>query len=127
MTSGFHMFVLIAALLSISLVVHAQPRDRDAWGNWGYDEPRDRPWNYCPGCGRPWGPYGGYGVDPRGGSQREHRMEPEQEGKGSVPGPEPGYDYGPYYPGYEDPPYDRERRRQPGERKSGGMRNDNQK
>ena len=48
-------------------------------------------------------------MDPRGRWDREPRMQPEPEaGPGAR---EPGYDYGPYYPGYENPPFERERRK----------------
>ena len=99
------------AVLAFSPTALAQRKERGGWGEWGYDAPRDRQWNYCPQCGRPWGPYGGYGMDPRGRQGREHRMEPMPDERGYVPGREPGYDYGPYHPGYENPPYQWERRR----------------
>lgn len=103
--------MVVIMVLAFSLVAHAQRRERGGWGEWGYDAPRDQQWNYCPQCGRPWGPYGGYGMDPRGRWGREYRMEPTPEERGYGPGREPGYDYGPYHPGYEYPPYQRERRR----------------
>lgn len=107
--------ILTAAVLvlAFSLAAHAQRRDRGGWGEWGYDAPRDRDWNYCPQCGRPWGPYGGRGMDPEGRWSREHRMAPEPEDRGY--GPEPGArgdDYGPYHPGHEYPPYQREQQKQ---------------
>jgi len=40
MGAGFSMIVFIAAWLSLSVVVDAQSRERDAWGNWGYDGTR---------------------------------------------------------------------------------------
>jgi hypothetical protein len=84
---------------------------RSEWGNWGYETPRNRVWNYCPDCGRPWGPYGGYGMNPEGRWGREFDVEPSPRGRGYDLGPEDSqYGYGPYYPGYEYPPYQRERR-----------------
>lgn len=124
MGAGFSMIVFIAAWLSLSVVVDAQSWERDAWGNWGYDGPRGQPWKHCPGCGSPWGPYGGYGLDPtdpRFERNREHGMEPEQEGRGYGSDQGPEYDYGPYHPGFEYPPYDFHRRRPPKDSKPRDM------
>jgi hypothetical protein len=114
MRVGFHMFVIVAALLfssSIACAQYAQPRDSGPWGNWGYTAPRGGPWNYCPNCGRPWGPYGGYGMDPRGRWNEQPRMEPQPKDRGYGPGRAPGHDYGPYYPGYQYPPYERQQQK----------------
>jgi hypothetical protein len=123
MRTGFTMIVLIVAWLSLSLLANAQSRNRGAWGNWGYNEPQNPPENYCPGCGRPWGPYGGYGMNPRGRYNEPHRMQPEQQDRAYGQGQEHGYDYGPYYPGYQPPPYEREQQKPP-EGNSGSTGND---
>ena len=47
-------------------------------------------------------------MDPNGRWGREHRMEPEPEEKGYGRGSNER-DYGTYDPGYENPPYQRER------------------
>jgi hypothetical protein len=110
MRAGLYMIVIVTALLYTSSVARAQygqPQNSGPWGNWGYNAPRDGPWNYCPNCGRPWGPYGGYGMDPGGRWNEQPRMQPEPKDRGYGPGREPGYGYGPYSPRYQYPPYQR--------------------
>ncbi len=127
MKTEFCIILFVAAWLFSSLLVYAESKDRDAWGNWGYTQPQGRPWKNCPGCGSPWGPYGGRGMDPANpqpGAKNEYRMEPEQEGRGHGSGQGPEYDYGPYHPGYEHPPYDLERRRPTEDPRPGGMGSD---
>lgn len=117
------MIVMIgAAVIFISPVVHAQSRGPGGWGGWGYTPPRNQYYNYCPECGRPWGPYGGYGMEPRGRWDNEYRIAPAPQGKNDGAGQrQPGYDYGPYYPGYENPPYQRERQKPLDEEKATKM------
>jgi hypothetical protein len=53
-------------------------------------------------------------MNPRGRWGSEFRIEPELEGRSYGPGPgrsKPGQEYGSYHPGYEYPPYQRERRK----------------
>lgn len=112
MRRGFlGILVGFTAVLLCFALAYPQSRNR-GWGEWGYGAlPPNRPWNYCPQCGRSWGPYGGYGMDPQGRWSRDYGVEPQERGRGSYgPGPETNQDqnrYGPYSPEYSYPPYQR--------------------